>query len=208
MTIIWDWNGTLLNDTDICIASINKLLIDRKLTPIDQDTYREIFTFPVKDYYIKAGFDFSKENFDIPAHQFIDHYRAALPEAGLHNDAVATLETFRQKNYRQFILSAMEHDFLINNLEQVGIAEYFEKVSGIQDHFAHSKIEVGKALLDSINHDGKKILLIGDTIHDHEVASELGIECILVSHGHQSEKRLKTSACRIVNNLKELTSII
>ncbi|MCK4288095.1 MAG: HAD hydrolase-like protein, partial [Bacteroidales bacterium] len=60
-TIIWDWNGTLLNDIDICINSINILLEHRNIENLTKEIYKEIFTFPVKDYYSKAGFDFTKE---------------------------------------------------------------------------------------------------------------------------------------------------
>ena len=63
-TIIWDWNGTLLDDVDICIDIINELLSIRNQQPLTRSRYREIFTFPVKDYYSKAGFDFTQEPFD------------------------------------------------------------------------------------------------------------------------------------------------
>ena len=55
--IIWDWNGTLLDDTWLCVEGINQALIKRNLTPISEDRYREVFTFPVRDYYKKLGFD-------------------------------------------------------------------------------------------------------------------------------------------------------
>jgi len=63
-TIIWDWNGTLLNDVDICVESINILLSERGHKPLSKSLYREIFTFPVKAYYELAGFDFTNESFD------------------------------------------------------------------------------------------------------------------------------------------------
>jgi hypothetical protein len=56
--IIWDWNGTLLNDITICIKSMNILLKERTLPLISEDKYRDIFTFPVRNYYEQLGFDF------------------------------------------------------------------------------------------------------------------------------------------------------
>ncbi|HPR60597.1 MAG TPA: HAD hydrolase-like protein, partial [Prolixibacteraceae bacterium] len=84
-TIIWDWNGTLFDDTDICIESINNLLIERGLERIDRKRYLEVFDFPVRDYYQRIGFDFDKEPFEIPALKFIDNYFAKVQQASLHN---------------------------------------------------------------------------------------------------------------------------
>ena len=62
-TIIWDWNGTLLNDLRLCVKTINSLLEKRSLPVLTTSSYKEVFSFPVKDYYEKVGFDFSKEDF-------------------------------------------------------------------------------------------------------------------------------------------------
>jgi phosphoglycolate phosphatase len=69
--IIWDWNGTLLDDKWLCIESINLVLKARDLQPIDEERYSRIFRFPVKDYYKEVGFDFSTEPFERPAMEFI-----------------------------------------------------------------------------------------------------------------------------------------
>ncbi|RLD72105.1 MAG: HAD family hydrolase, partial [Bacteroidetes bacterium] len=45
--ILWDWNGTLLDDTDICVQCINSLLETRQLNLLNKERYRKIFTFPV-----------------------------------------------------------------------------------------------------------------------------------------------------------------
>ena len=60
-TIIWNWNGTLLDDISICINAINQLLSERNLNLLTIEKYREVFTFPVIDYYKAVAFDFEKE---------------------------------------------------------------------------------------------------------------------------------------------------
>ena len=49
--IIWDWNGTLLDDRWLCIEAINKTLTKRNMNTITDNEYVELFCFPVKDYY-------------------------------------------------------------------------------------------------------------------------------------------------------------
>lgn len=206
-TIIWDWNGTLLNDLDFCISTINILLDKRKLTLLDRTTYKEVFSFPVKDYYEAIGFDFEKEDFSIPAHQFIDLYEAGVKNCTLHHSTKEVLEHFKNKGIRQFVLSAMNEELLKTTLKQQGIFHLFEAVAGLQDHYAVSKVERGIKLIEEYNIDKKQSTIIGDTIHDFEVAENLGINCILIADGHQSKDRLQKTRTKVLNDLLELETI-
>ena len=207
-TILWDWNGTLLNDTHICIDAINILLRERTKEEIDEDIYRDIFTFPVRDYYVKAGFDFDQEPFEKPAIEFIEYYKELVKQAVLFDDARETLEKFRDKGYNQLILSAMQHDSLNKMVSDHAIDHFFSKISGIEDHYAAGKADNGRKLIAGLDGDAGEIIMLGDTIHDHEVGGELGIRVILVSRGHQSEARLKETGCIVVRNFEELFEYI
>jgi phosphoglycolate phosphatase len=202
--IIWDWNGTLLDDTEICINGINTLLKARQLQLLDTSRYKEIFTFPVRDYYEKAGFDFSREPFDVPAMQFIDFYRDHIVSASLFPEVVDTLRYFKKAGFRQSVLSAMENGFLHQSIREKGIYQYFELIAGINDHFADSKTIQAQMLIKKMNVDPDQTTIIGDTIHDYEVAQEIGCGVLLIANGHQSADRLKKLDCQVINNLSEV----
>ena len=202
-TIIWDWNGTLLDDVDLCIASINRLLADRGQPELSKAAYREIFTFPVRDYYLRAGFDFDAESFDDVAVEFIDLYRSGLGQCTIFPDAEPVLGHFRRQGYRQYLISAMEHSFLMETLRHCGLDHYFDDYSGIADHYADGKTAMAKEFIREKGIDPKRTLFIGDTLHDLEVAEQAGMACLLVASGHQSEFRLMRSGCQVVGNLNE-----
>ncbi|HSH51393.1 MAG TPA: hypothetical protein VK982_06685, partial [Bacteroidales bacterium] len=73
--IIWDWNGTLLNDIDACIISMNVMLERRNMKLLDKAMYRKMFTFPVQDYYKSIGFDFLQESFEKLSIEYINLYK-------------------------------------------------------------------------------------------------------------------------------------
>ena len=204
--IIWDWNGTLLNDAQFCVDCMNVVLLAHEIKSIDLNLYRKHFTFPVKDYYEAIGFDFDVVDFKIPAMEFINEYYSNISRANLHVDAVKTLSSLKKKGKLQYVLSAMEHGELIKSLTSKGIIDFFKDIQGIEDHYAHSKVEMGKKLMKKLNCELSKILMIGDTIHDFEVVNQLGIDCILVSNGHQSVERLKSVTDNIVDHLGQLTN--
>ena len=204
-TVIWDWNGTLLDDLHLSLRIINQLLKRRSLPELSKDRYREVFTFPVKDYYREIGFDFDREPFEIPAREYIDIYNRDVSTCGLQAGATDALERLQTMAVRQLILSAMEQNPLVENVKQNNIFSFFEVISGLDDHYATSKIENGKQLLAGAAISPEKALLIGDTIHDFEVAEAIGCHCLLVANGHQSHERLAATGCDVIDSLSELS---
>lgn len=205
--IIWDWNGTLLNDLDICVHSINLLLDKRNLSILDKEQYLDIFTFPVKDYYEIAGFNFNEESYETVAIEFMDHYFNLVRTAGLHPDVEKTLTWFRKSGREQIILSAMEQTELNRLVKEYGIEDFFTNVFGISDHLAHGKIDLATSAIEITGFNREETCLIGDTLHDAEVANKLGIKCLLIADGHQAEKRLKESGYPVVRSLNEIETI-
>ena len=203
-SIIWDWNGTLLNDVDIVVETINQLLSDRNLTLLTIERYLDVFTFPVRDYYAQIGFDFQNEPFEIPALQFIAIYNKVVTLCGLYDEVVPVLTGFQNRGMRQFILSAMEQKQLVKTVSENGISDFFEDLCGLDNHYAHSKVDNAKLLIRNNDLNPDRTLLIGDTIHDYEVAQSIGCSCILIANGHQSKARLLSTGARVVDNLNQI----
>lgn len=208
MTIFWDWNGTLLDDVNICIRCMNHLLERRKLPSLSREKYLQIFDFPVKTYYEKAGFNFRKESFDEVAEEFMDWYYEYLPDADLFPEAVNILTRFQDQGYRQVILSAMEHESLLKTLDEKGILSFFDEVTGVGDIYANGKLESARTLMKKLDLSVTGNVLIGDTLHDLEVADNLGIKHILVAEGHQSATRLLAKTSHVAGNLSGLYKML
>jgi phosphoglycolate phosphatase len=183
------------------------LLKDRNLPQINTKKYKDIFSFPVKEYYKTLGFDFEAEDFSVPAHQYIDFYYAGFDSCSLQKNTVEVLTHFHEKGIRQFVLSAMEHEMLEKTLKIKGIFHFFEGVAGLKDHYAVSKIDVGKKLILDYEIDREKTLMIGDTTHDFEVAEQLGVKCILIADGHQTSERLEKTGGTVIESLNGLISL-
>ncbi len=208
-TIIWDWNGTLLNDIDASLNSINPLLEERGLNIHSRESYRNVFGFPVKDYYVKSGFDFDKDDWEILAYNFIHNFKQELGKAQLFNEVPHVLKFLQEIGVEQYILSAMEHNSLTQNVTDKGIADFFNHISGIDNIYAASKEANGKKLLKEFSLDPNRSLFIGDTIHDYEVASSLGIDCALFSGGHQEISRLEATNCKyVLSDLLEVKKLV
>ena len=208
--LIWDWNGTLFDDVKLCSDIMNMLLTQESLPNISVQKYKSIFTFPVIDYYKLAGHKFEKKSFEVLGKQFIDEYELRKNNCLLFPGVIDILTELRSKNINQYLLSAYEQNSLHKILEYFGIKNFFNQIVGLDNIYAGGKSHLAHNLASKIRSNGSagKILLIGDTSHDYEVAKEINSECILISHGHQDEERLLKLNVPVVKDFNELKTLL
>jgi phosphoglycolate phosphatase len=196
--IIWDWNGTLLQDVDHALQVTNRLLAEENLPTITLSQYKKLMRFPVIHYYKDLGFDTSERRFPELCERFNQYFHAGVKDCGLWPGAKQTLQHIKQLGKRQSILSASEHGLLVAQVEMFDLDPLLDFVMGLPDKAANSKVERGHQLMKAANCAPSKTILIGDTDHDLEVGQALGIEVILVEHGHQEPERLRRVHSQVV----------
>ena len=205
--ILWDFNGTVLDDVDVGIRAINTLLSRRNMNTLDSlEEYHANFGFPIIDYYRKLGFDFEREPYSEIAVEWVKEYNRLAPEAGLCPGVREVYESFRTSGARQIIFSASEKGMLKGQLADLGLDGYFDEVLGCDNIEAHGKTELGTEWVK--RERPQRAILIGDTQHDAEVASAMGIECVLVACGHQSKKVLETFSVPVFDSLYDAARYI
>jgi phosphoglycolate phosphatase len=200
--VFWDWNGTLLDDRDYAIRVRNRVFPRFGLPTVDSlEEYHRQFTFPVRLYYEQAGV--TPENFVEVAHAWMDEYMRGCGEIPLQKEAREALEAFTRAGIPQAILSASQVDILEQQLDQYGIRDRFQEVLGLEHIYATSKEDLGKACLKRLSIPPESCVLLGDTLHDAQVAKEMRVDCILVCQGHQSRERLCQAGFCVCGSLGE-----
>ena len=204
---IWDFNGTILDDISAGIRAVNDLLSQRDLPQISGiEQYRNIFGFPVKNYYEALGFDFSKEPYDKIAHEWVALYLEYVKDCSLCYGVAKTMDRFNSCGLEQVLLSATERDMLEKQIEDLGLTDSFSEILGLDNIYAVSKLTMacewkkGKANMNAF--------MIGDTEHDCAVASAMGVDCYLVCSGHQSRERLEKLGVPVFDDLLKLTEFL
>jgi len=201
--VFWDWNGTLLDDAWFCCDVMNRMLAKRGMPEMSMDRYQEIFDFPIVDYYKRIGFDFEKETFEKLGLEFIDGYEIRRGESHLFEDVIPALDRVRESGLGQSILSAYKHDTLVRLVKEHGLDAYFHDLHGHQHIYPVGKAPQGKEALDDLGIDPAKTVLIGDTVHDAEVAEELGMQCVIIPGGNHPEAKLRALGVPVVESRME-----
>ncbi|MBE6593797.1 MAG: HAD family hydrolase [Ruminococcaceae bacterium] len=202
---IWDFNGTIFDDVDAGIESVNALLFERRLPIIEsKEAYREVFDFPIIEYYRKIGFDFEKEPYEVIAPLWVELYMENSKRSKLFDDVISAIDFFDERGIKQSVLSATEKNMLDGQLCELGIFDRFEEIMGRDNIYAESKLELAQSWKEK--HRDEKVLFIGDTTHDYETARILGADCYLISAGHHPEHKLRavSDEVKVFGTLREL----
>lgn len=206
-TVIWDFNGTIIDDTDVCLEIENRMLKERNMKyGYTLEEYRDMFCFPVETYYRKLGYTFEEESYEELSVIFNDMYDQAFPEAGLCEGFEDLISESLRCGYNNVILSATEQQKLLKQCGMLGISQYFSEILGIDNLLAGGKTGMASRWMKQSHICPEDCLYIGDSTHDLDTAKALDIpECILVASGHQSYEVLKQSWDHVVRSLKEIS---
>ena len=152
--------------------------------------------------------DVSEKSFVILEREFIRAYHKRMYKPQLFNGVPTILTELLSRGFHLSILSASHKEVLSPLISYYKLNEYFDSVVGVNNYSANGKIRGGRDLLKKINIHKEKIIMIGDTNYDYRVAQKLGLDCLLVSWGHQSRNQLNKSTNHIINTLNDFMVLL
>ena len=205
--VVWDWNGTIVDDVNTSLLSVNDMLIKRNLPTITIQQYHEYLDTPIYKFY-EHIFDLNKITFDVIQSEFNSGYNKYISDNPLNDGAIAVMKMLKEIDIKQVIVSSSNQDIVQKGAEKFGVAEYMNYISGSSDNFVGSKVERAIGVISKITTDYSKVVVIGDTLHDCQLANEIGADCILLSTGHQSKADLQTTGKPVIDSLNELNQYL
>ncbi len=209
LLVLWDWNGTLLDDIDFSVDCLNVLLKEHGYP--QQYTlaeYRKIFGFPIESYYQRAGFDFLEHSFAELAKRYIEIFTTGSKTCDVIPGARQALELIQNAGIPQVILSASPTDILTQQVAERGLSPFFKELLGLDDIYAKSKTARGTDWIANCGICPSDVVMIGDTDHDAQVAKAMGVRCILSAAGHQTHKTLALTGASVIDDFTQLPALL
>ena len=200
--VFFDFNGTIIDDVDLCLDLLNDILREQNKKEVSLEEYKNIFTFPIRKYYELAGVDFNIESYENLAVKFINKYQPASYECNLYPGIKDVVDFLHSKGIKCVILSASEINNLRDQCQKFNIDKLFDDILGIDDIHAASKVGIAKKYFELNKIKPGEAIFIGDTLHDEEVASSLGVKSLLVPNGHQSLEVLEGGHSQILSDIR------
>ncbi len=203
--VLWDWNGTLLDDLEMNLEVMKELMTENGLLNVPpKEFFLEHFGFPVGDFYELLGFDFSKIDYLKLADDYVEKYEEKFKTTGLFENTEKTLNTLFENGVHQAVISATGQERLVPQVKRFEISKVFDAILGTENDLGKGKTAVAKEWLQKSKADPKRTVFIGDTLHDLETANAIGCDCILISRGHNSKERLLKTGCRVLGDISQV----
>lgn len=203
--IIWDWNGTILDDLQLNLEVENTLLSRRGKKLIkDIDEYHEKFQFPIIKFYESLDFDLENEKFEDIAKEYVFEFDERFYELEIFDDAESVIREFKYKGIEQIVLSQTEQRWLEKQVSFHGLEYLFTELLGARDIYVKGKVAIALAWITKNDIDASDVLMVGDTVHDFEVAQNIGCDCMLIARGHNSKERLLSTGAVVLDSIEEL----
>lgn len=205
--LVWDWNGTLVDDLPLVVKATNVALRTVGGPPVTVEHHRRRFRRPVSDYYADVlGRPVDEAEFAVLNKLFHDAYQAGLPCA-LAADAERALRAWSGP---QSLLSMWFHDELLPAVAGHGIAGYFARIDGLRQRLsgevAHKEPFLARHLAEMGLH-GQQVVLIGDSVDDARAARAAGAQCVLYTGGFTSAAQLRATGAPVVDSLLDAVAL-
>ena len=202
--VVWDWNGTLLNDVAVVVSVVNRVLARFEAGPLTIERYHEYFDYPVIDFYRRAGVDLKRWEYERVAQVFTEEFASVWQRCPLQPGAREALARVKAAAVGQSLLTASPQEVIEESLEYYGLMDQFVQVVGLDNIFSHGKAEQGKEWMEQLDCAGHEVLMIGDTTHDYDVAGAMGADCVLMSFGHHRRGKLTRCGVDVCDSFAEL----
>ncbi len=204
--LVWDWNGTLLDDLHLVVSSTNSAFAAIGGRSVDSDEHRRTFRRPVAEFYAEIlGRAVDEHEFGRLDRIFHDAYRLGLTSTTLAADAMTAIKSWPGG---QSLLSMWFHDELVPALETYGLAGVFTRVDGLRTEVG-GDLKAGHLArhLDELGVRGPDTVLIGDSLDDATAAASVGAGVVLYTGGFTDPARLRASGLPVADTLVDAVSL-
>lgn len=205
--IVWDWNGTLFDDTAAVVAATSEIFAPYGIGPLTAQRWRDVYTRPVWICYERLLGrplrDGEWERLDDAFHEAYGRHAAGCTLAA---GAAETLQRWRLRGGTQSVLSMWRHDELMPCLERLDVGAAFVRVDGLHDLDGAGGPKAGHLArhLAAIDVEGADALVVGDSVDDAAAAAHVGARAVLFSGGSHARRTLEEVGVPVIDALPEV----
>lgn len=206
--LVWDWNGTLLDDLPVVIDAVNRALRPFGLNPITVGVYRDHYTRPVRRFYDRLfGREVSDEEWLRLNTSFHEKYFELAGRVDLAPGARNAMDTLKEAGWTQSLLSMSPQDWLEQIVDRLGLTDLFEIVDGLSGPTGGVKAGHLDAHLETLGIAGNGVVVVGDTPDDVAAARHVGARAILFHGGSHHIDVLEAEGVPIAETIEEAVDI-
>jgi phosphoglycolate phosphatase len=205
--IIFDWDGTLMDSTEIIARAIQDAAKDFDLKVPTTEEAKYVIGLGLADSMVHLFPNLSADGHKSIVDRFRIHYLEREFDSPLYPGVKSMLGRLHADGCRLAIATGKARRGLDRVLDVTGLKQYFEVTRCADEGFPKPHPDMLERILDHTGTEKHETVMIGDTTHDLELAKNAGVDAIAVTYGaHRVEALRPFKPAYMANTAPELTA--
>ncbi len=204
--IIWDYNGTVLDDAYTSVLAVNEMLKARGLKETNLEVYKKTLVMPLTEYYKTVGI--YTDDIALLSQEFRKYCDIHKDNSRIFDGVYDVILFAKSKGIKNILLSSLYNEHLVEETKKHNIGNWFDIISGLSDKNLGSKSDTARIIFDKNDINPKNTLFVGDLVTDAKTANELGADCILIPNGHTDKARCALACDKVFDDVRQIIEYI
>ncbi|BBE50089.1 5'-nucleotidase [Ferriphaselus amnicola] len=189
--IVFDWDGTLMDSTAVIADSIQAACRDLGVAEPDDATARHVIGLGLNEALRQAVPTLPEHQYGDLALRYRHHYLLRGDAIPLYAGAQQTLQELQAANYLLAVATGKNRNGLDRVLDSSGLRHYFHATRTADETQSKPHPAMLIELMDELKVQPERVLMIGDTTHDLQLALNAGVDALGMTHGAHPEETLR-----------------
>ena len=181
--IVFDWDGTVMDSTAVIASSIQAACRDLDLPVPSDEAARHVIGMGLVQALQHAVPDAPESMYEPLAERYRHHFMAQDASIPLYAGAAETVAELHNAGYRLAVATGKSRKGLERVLDSSGLRSYFRATRTADQTFSKPHPAMLLELMDELMVDAGRVLMIGDTTHDLQMAINAGVAAVGLTHG-------------------------
>jgi len=191
--IVWDWDGTIMDSTPTIVHCIQQACRDLGFKEPDDALASSVIGLGIQDSLRRAVPWIEPRHFQQLTDRFRYHYLAKDHELDLFVGIRELLEELRADQFLLGVATGKSRVGLNRSLNHHQIGHLFHETRTADESFSKPHPGMLLELSDMTQVSTRRMLMIGDTTHDLDMAANAGVDAVAVTYGAHPADTLKAS---------------
>ncbi len=205
--LVFDWDGTLMDSAAAITTSLRDACADLELPVPSEERARYVIGLGLTDALKYLLPDLPAVGYPALLERYRHHFQRQDPDTTLFTGAPELLQSLRDAGFLLAVATGKSRRGLDRALDATGLTQIFHATRCGDEGFTKPHPDMLLWLLDELNVNRERALMIGDTSHDMQMAVAADVARVGVAYGAHPRVNLLTHepvAC--LNTFSELAA--
>ncbi len=190
--IVFDWDGTVVDSTAVIVNSIQSACRDLGLPVPSDEAARHVIGMGLQQALQHAVPSAPAELLPQLVERYRHHYFAQDDDITLFDGARDTIDSLHEAGYLLAVATGKSRKGLERSMHTSGMDGYFHATRTADQTFSKPHPAMLLEIMDELGIDPARVLMVGDTTHDLQMALNAGVDAVGMAHGaHPADQLLE-----------------